>query len=260
MDRYDEFEELQKKWQPPAGLAPMGPRDVRLAGAGVALVILAAVMFAGAIAAIVGLGAVSNNQAEDRRLLRVEGRDAEARITRLWRERSKENSPMVAYEFEWDGRTYAGRSRLPLRMWRTLDAGSTMAVRFLPGNPKLNRPRDWEASALPAWLPFTIGGALAASGALLVYLVRKQMRLLSEGRPAPGVVRRYSHAQHGQKNIHYEFRLLGGGIAKGRSGPTRKLPPIGSTICVVYERDNPRNNALYPMTLVRLVVQGDRIS
>ena len=85
MNRYEEFEELQRKWQPPAGLGRAGPRAVRLAGGGVAVVILAVVMFAGAIAAIVGLGAVAHNQAEAHRLLRDEGRDTEALITRHWR-------------------------------------------------------------------------------------------------------------------------------------------------------------------------------
>lgn len=252
MDRYSEMEELQRKWQPPAGLRGSVPRPVRLAGAGIALVVLAVAMFAGAVAAVIGLSVVARNQSVEHRLLRDEGRDAEARITRHWRDSSEEHQPMVAYEFEWEGRTYSGRSRLPLRMWKTLDVGSPLAVRFLPEEPRRNRPRDWESSALPAWLPFPVGAVLAGIGVMLVYFVRRQMRLLSEGRPAPGVVTRYSHAEHGQKNIHYEFRLLGGGIAKGKAGPSRKPPPIGTTICIVYERDNPRNNAPYPMCLVRL--------
>ncbi|SPF44923.1 conserved hypothetical protein [Candidatus Sulfopaludibacter sp. SbA4] len=252
MDRYEEMEDLRRKWVPPAGLAGAVPRPVRLAAAGVALVVLAAVMFAGAVAVVVGLGAAARNQSEEHVRLRDHGQDSEARITRHWRDSTKEHRPMVAYEFEWEGRTHAGRSPLPLRMWNTLAVGSPLAVRLLPENPRHNRPRDWEASPLPAWFPFVAGGVLAGAGWLLVYLVRKQMRLLSEGRPAPGLVRRYSYAQHGKKHIHYEFCLLGGGIAKGKTGPSRKLPAIGATICVVYERDNPRNNAPYPMDLVKL--------
>jgi len=252
MDRYEEMEDLRRKWVPPAGLAGAVPRTVRLAGAGVAVVVLAVVMFAGAAAAVIGLGAVARNQAEDHVLLRDHGQDSEARITRHWRENTKERRPMVAYQFEWGGNPYSGRSPLPLRMWNTLAVGSRLAVRFLPENPRHNRPRDWEASPLPAWLPFVAGVVLAAVGALLVWLVRKQMRLLAEGRAAPGLVRRYSYAQHGKKHVHYEFCLLGGGIAKGKTGPSRKLPAVGATICVVYERDNPRNNAPYPMDLVKL--------
>ncbi len=253
MDRYQQMEELHRHWAPPPALAASTPRTVVLAGGGVAVVVLAGLLFVGAVAAIVGLETVARNQAEDRRQLREQGREAEATITRHWREGNKENRPMVAYEFDWEGRTYSGRTHLPLRVWKTLDAGSPFAVRFLPADPARNRSRDWEPSVLPVWFPFLVGALLAAIGMLLVYLVRRQTNLLREGRPAPGVVTRYSQAPHNKKNVHYEFRLLSGGIAKRKSGPTRRvLPAIGATVCVVYDRDNPRHSALYPMDLARL--------
>jgi hypothetical protein len=59
--------------------------------------------------------------------------------------------------------------------------------------------------------------------------------------------------QHGQKILKYEFPLMDGGVGKGRGGPTRKPPAIGSTITVVYDRDNPKRNAPYPFELARVV-------
>ena len=81
-------------------------------------------------------------------------------------------------------------------------------------------------------------------------LLRKQMQLLTEGRPAPGIVTRHRRTKDGTI-IRYEFALLNGATAKGR-GQTRRPPPIGSRICVLYDPENPRRNAPYPLYLVRL--------
>ena len=40
---------------------------------------------------------------------------------------------------------------------------------------------------------------------------------------------------------------------KGSGGETSKPPAIGSTICVVYDRDNPGRNSPYPFSLVRVM-------
>jgi hypothetical protein len=57
---------------------------------------------------------------------------------------------------------------------------------------------------------------------------------------------------HG-KFLKYEFSLAGGGVEKGSGGSTRKPPAIGSTICILYDRDNPRRNAPYPFDMTRVV-------
>ena len=49
----------------------------------------------------------------------------------------------------------------------------------------------------------------------------------------------------------YEFQLLDGTNVKGRSD-VRKVPAEGTALCVLYLPDNPRRNALYPLSLVRL--------
>ena len=106
-------------------------------------------------------------------------------------------------------------------------------------------------------VPFVIGGILAALGGVIGWSVGKQKRLLREGRPAPGLVTGYTHASHGKKGIRYEFRLMSGALAKGKSPATRhRLPAIGSTVCVVYDRDNPRSNSMYPVELVRVAQPG----
>ncbi len=52
--------------------------------------------------------------------------------------------------------------------------------------------------------------------------------------------------------MHYEFAIVGGGFAKGRTGPSHKPPPVGATVPVLYLPDNPRRNRMYPFSMVKL--------
>jgi hypothetical protein len=255
MERYDQLAHLQRNWSPPPELAGSGERTVGLTGGGIALMVLAAALFLGGIAAGIAISRQSHAETANRDLLSTQGKDAEAVITRLWHSADKDNRSMVTYRFEVEGRIYSKSVTASRSLWKTMVVGAPLAVRFVPFNPTINRPRGWEESVAPAWLPYLVGLMLAGISAGLVFIVRRQMHLLSEGRPAPAVVTRYSSAQHGQKNIHFEFALLGGGMAKGRSGPVRKpLPAIGATVCVIYDRDNPSRNAVYPFDLVKVKV------
>jgi hypothetical protein len=49
----------------------------------------------------------------------------------------------------------------------------------------------------------------------------------------------------------YDFALLNGAVASGRSQTSSKPPAIGSVICVVYDPDRPSRNLAYPFQLVR---------
>lgn len=258
MNRYDEMAELQRHWTPPRELAASSPRSVRLTRAGIALIVLAAVMFLGGIALGIVIKTAGNRQKSERDQLSQQGREVQGIITRLWRTTDKESRNMVAYQFDFDGHIYRKSVEASRRVWKTLVLGAPLAIRFVPSNPVLNRPRDWARDPMPDWPPFLIGLLFAGLAALFVFFVRRQMHLLSDGRPAPGVVTHYSDAQHGQKNVHYEFPLMSGSIAKGSSGPSRKPPAIGETLCVIYDRDNPRRNAAYPLELVKLENAGTK--
>jgi hypothetical protein len=258
MDRYQEMSELQRTWTPPPELLGSGPREVELSRAGIAVAVLAGFLILGGIGAGIALERVRIQQSDGQKLLREQGDDVESSVTRLWRASDKESSPMVAYQFEVDGRTYHKSVNVPLAIWKKLASGSPLAVRFLPSDPSRSHPRDWAESIMPNWVPFLMGGMLGAGGVALVLILRWQLGLLSEGRPAPAVVTRYSNAQHGQKNIHYEFPLLGGEVAKGKSGPTRRLPAIGATLCVIYDRENPRRNARYPLRMAQVAREAGR--
>jgi hypothetical protein len=239
-----------ENWTPPDGLGYSSLRPVQLTGSGIALLAVAVLMFLGAIAAGIGLGTTFRRQVKDQRLLQEQGVNTDAQITRLWRSTGKDQQHLVSYRFTVQEREYVARKGVPPRIWQTLRTGSSLPVRFLPSNPKVNHPTGWDDTTMPFWVPYLVAGELAVIASLLTFLLRRQMRLLTEGRPAPGIVTGHRRTRGGTV-IRYEFVLLNGATANGR-GKSRRPPAIGSQVCVLYDAENPRRNAPYPLCLVKL--------
>jgi hypothetical protein len=241
---------MTDNWTPPDGLGYSTLRPVQLTGAGIAMLVVAGAMLLGAVAAGIGLGTTARRQAQEHRLLSEQGVSTEAQITRVWRTGGEDNQHLVSYRFTVQERAYVARKKVPQRIWQTLKVGSSLPVRFLPSNPKVNHPTGWDDTPMPPWAPYLVFAAMVAVASVLAMLLRKQMQLLTEGRPAPGTVTSHRRTKDGTI-IRYEFQLLNGATAKGR-GQTRRPPAIGSQICVLYDPENPRRNAPYPLRLVKL--------
>jgi hypothetical protein len=258
MDRREELAELTRKWTPPPELSGTGMREVTLSRSGVGVLVAAAFFAVGGV--VLGIALVEKSVHESNELAAVhsQGQDTEGRITRLWREDDKERTPRVTYEIQVDGRAYGRAARAPLKVWKSLSMDSPLPIRYLPSDPSHSHPRDWAEPALPLAVGPFVGMLMAGVGVLFVVFVQRQKALLRDGRPAPAIITRSSRGPHGEKFAHYEFALLGGSVMKGKSGSRRKLPTIGDTLCVIYDRDNPKRNATYPLDLVRVPARGDR--
>jgi hypothetical protein len=239
-----------ESWTPPDGLGYSSLRPVSLTGGGIALLVVAVLMLLGAVAAGIGLGTTARRQAKDHRLLQEQGLNTDSQITRVWRSGDKNQQHLVSYRFTVQERAYAARKGVPPRIWQTLKAGSSLPVRYLPSDPKVNHPTEWNDTPMPNWVPYLVFGALIATAFGCTIPLRIQMRLLTEGRPAPGTVTGHRRTKDGTI-LRYEFVLLNGATAKGR-GQSRRPPAIGAPICVLYDPENPRRNAPYPLTLVKL--------
>ena len=239
-----------ENWTPPDGLGYSSLRPVSLTGGGIALLVVAAMMLLGAVAAAIGLGTTARRQAKDHRLLQEQGVNTDAQITRVWRGGDKNQQHLVSYRFTVQEREYVARKGVPPRIWQDLRAGSSLPVRFLPSNPKVNHPTGWDDTPMRPWVAYLVSGELVAIALVLTILLRKQMRLLTEGRPAPGIVTGHRRTRGGTV-IRYEFQLMNGATAKGR-GQSRRPPAVGAPVCVLYDPENPRRSAPYPLTLVKL--------
>jgi len=253
-----QLSEMQRDWNVPYGLHRSRPRPVKLTRSGRALLVLAVVMALSAPSAGIALGLAARRQAENARLLREGSTETEGLVIRLWRGGDDKKQPWMAYRFSGQGQVHEANARISLRIWQSLRVGSYVPVFYVPLRPELNAPFTTARAVLPPWVPFPVAFLLAGGGILATIPIRRQRRLLSEGRPAPGLVVKHGKAQrdsHGRQigeKYYYEFPLLSGALAKGEAGPRKNPPAIGSVVPVIYDPDEPPRNAPYPLSLVRL--------
>ncbi len=240
-------------WSPPADLRRSAPRPVQLTASGIGILVLAAAMAAGGIAAAIALRVEARHTMEELRAMQTGGADTEGVVTRLWKVNEKEQSYLAEYHFSVNERDYRGRRRLARSHWNRLQTGSPIAVRYLASDPKRNFPADDPPRPTTVWLPIGVATVFFFIAGMVIWMILGARRLLADGRAAPGVVtanQRVSN-QHGSQNmIRYEFRTAGGSSFKGRANRAKMAP--GTVICVVYNPDNPRRNAPYPFHLVKV--------
>ncbi|HEY1496992.1 MAG TPA: DUF3592 domain-containing protein [Candidatus Solibacter sp.] len=238
-----------QNWTPPDRLGKSSSRNVRLSDRGLVLACLAGVLFVGALAAGIFFARTVRREQQEQRLLDQQGITADAVITRVWRNNDKSREPRVTYRFTYRSAILSHSVGVPLDQWRQLKEGAPLAVRFVPSRPEISHPVDWPWRGLPAWFPFVFAAVLAGGGALIAAQVARQMRLLAEGRPTPGRMTGFRKSK--QYVVRYEFELPDGTTLKGRADLC-KMPESGKPLCVLYDPENPRRNALYPLPFVRL--------
>jgi hypothetical protein len=245
--------EAQNAWTPPDGLDRCRPRQVRLNAAGMVMTVLAWSLLAGGLIAGIILGMVASRQDEEERLFRRESVVTQGQVTRVWRGGDQNQQLWISYSFSVEGLAHQGRGRLGWESWRGLQPGSRIAVHYLPSRPGINYPLEGKPQALPPIVPVLIALSLALPGVLIMIKVRRQLWLLAEGRAAPGRITSLSKLRSEMGRCAYvEFTLLSGIVCKGKTGPTKKPPAVGSKVTVVYDPDNPVTLALYPFALATL--------
>ena len=119
-----------------------------------------------------------HRQSQQRRILRVDGRDTVGSVTAT---HAGHGPPTVSYAFKVNERNYSGKAEI-LNYRVVLHVSDSIAVRYLPSDPGVNHPADWEWSFEGDLIPevfilcFTSVGVIA-----LVTLFRKRWLARREG-------------------------------------------------------------------------------
>lgn len=237
------------RWTVPPELSGMIPRDVQLSPAGRTLAALVAALIMAALVAAIAMSVAAATAAE-----RGPRASVDARALRVERTRGERPRRIVSYTFSIDGRTYGGRTTLRERDHRDVFQGTLLPVEYVVSNPGVNWIRGYERGGLPVWLIPLVSISLLAAAGGIARLLRRSWVLLSEGRAVQARVlsqRKVRRDKHPAYEITSEFRDLSGARHTMRYDVLKAPPAVGSTLTVVYHRDDPRWHAVYPLQLVR---------
>lgn len=230
-----------------------GSRDVRLTANGVAAMGVAIVLAALALAAAIVLPSVHARQEAERNTLRSGAVSASATIVAVKVTRGEHPRRDVTYRYTAAGGDYDRSARVPQRDRRALPVGARIPIFYLDSAPA----RSWlpgdEPDVLPLWVVPPVTCVLALFSGALIWRIRRDRVLLAEGRFAQARVvasTKVKHQHHSAHRVRYTFTALSGKTVTATSEVRRAPGAVGDTIRVLYHRDDPNRNAIYPLTLV----------
>jgi hypothetical protein len=242
----------------PAELLKSTPRSVVLTGAGKATAFLAALF---AFGALIGGGWIYVQA--DRSALRhtrhiTDAISTPGEILTAKKKTGKDARWVMTYSFTAGGHVRTGS----MTDRRPMPVGSDVTVNYLPSDPGDNWAAGHEPAGPPFWLAPVVGASCLAASGLIVLSIRRQIDLLTDGRPAVarviGSSRRYREnllRPHGRRVqvVRYEFRLSNGSLIQGRlDNGGRALAPDTEFI-IVYDPDHPGRKTRYPTPVLKIL-------
>jgi hypothetical protein len=228
----------------PSELSGSRPRRLRLSKNGVRMATAAAVMLMLAVGFALSFAIGTVPQLQNEKALRHDGIETVGEITRLW----SQGRPIVlkvSYTFVVAGVSYTGEARVPDRFWHGLRDAASLPIRYLPANPAISHPADWEWSAFSDWDSLAAPIVGAALALFLLVPLFSERRLVAKGLPAVGEITQCTPGRRGGFSVSFDFRAQDGSITKGR-GWSESRQQAGERVCVLYFPQNPRRNLSYP--------------
>ena len=237
----------------PAELLGSVPRDVRLTGGGMAVAAVAIAIAVGAIVVAIVMSIVYSKAASERQLREREAVAVDAEVVQIVTRRGESPRRVVTYRYDVNGRSYTGRTTLRKSDRRDMTRGAPARISYVVSDPTQSWMEGYAPASFPLWvIPLTVMSMLVTAAAI-VWSVRRQWILLSEGRVARARVtalKKVSSDKGKRYRVNYEFQTLSGATQQSRC-EVGKAPAIGAIVPIVYHRDQPAWSAMYPMKLVR---------
>ncbi len=238
-------------WQAPPELM-RAVREVRKTGAGKLVAGIAVALAAGAVVGGAWLYALAGRDADFRVRIDREAIPARAEVLELRRTRGDDPKHIIRYRYTAGGQVYTGSTNVNGAYWRSLQLGSRIPIRYFPSQPEESWVRGYEPAGVPRWAAALAAAACAVSAALIRHILGRHRALLEHGRAALAQVTRVRKVSTGESKgyrVYYDYTVLSGARRTGRYHVSRKPPAVGSTLTVIYDRDEPQRSAPYPLKL-----------
>jgi hypothetical protein len=239
----------------PSDLLRPTPRHVRLKGCGIFVLALLAALILGGLWGGTEIYRRANLSERHVALFASEGVSTAARVVRVQRRGGgNDRRSTVHYRYVVGDREYAGATTVRRVDRDRYEPGSQIAVRYLSSEPRTSWKEGYAPRRQPIWPAFVLPAGAVLVALALAAQIRRQSRLLTYGRPAVATVTKVEKKRSDKGTywrVHYEWTLLSGGKRQGRYNHGKKLPPaVGTTIPIVYDRDQPSRHGKYPLSLV----------
>jgi hypothetical protein len=253
---------MQRRSEPsnstlPRPLLQSTPRQVRPNGCGIFVLIISATLILGGIWGGVEISRRAELSERHVALFASEAITTGAKVVRVQRRGGgNDRRSTVHYRYVVGDREHSGATTVRRADRDRYVPASQIAVRYLSSEPGTSWMEGYAPRRQPIWPAFVVPASCALSALAMMLLVRRQSNLLTYGRPAVAVVTKVEKKRTDKGTVwrvHYEWTLLSGAKRRGRYKHGKKEPPaVGTTIPIVYDRDQPARNSRYPLSLVAL--------
>jgi hypothetical protein len=234
----------------PSELRGSLPRKVQLNSANAPAMVVAIALCLGIGGIAFGFDCYSDLQEMSQRtILRQQGHDVVGTVSAT---HAGHGSPTVSYAFKVNDGSYSGKAELP-NYRLIVHESDPIAIRYLPTDPTVNHPADWEWSGLIIMdlIPQAFMLLFFMGGIVLLVVLFGDRRLAREGRRAKGVVKDCS-PEKSKFRVEYEFHTDDGTTVAGRTSVPDEYG-AGARVWILYLPRRPQRNSMYPLRYFEVV-------
>lgn len=174
------------------------------------------------------------------------GREAVATVTQV---RYGRGTASVYYEFQLGGVAHQSEANKPEGQHIHVEVGDQLAILYVPSDPSITHPIGWAWWTWWNLIPLAFMLFFSGIGAAgLVYSYRRRS-LARSGQVTNGKVIACAPNPKGTRfRVRYQFTSEDGRQFDGVNDYSDDEYQEGAKVRVVYMRQNPRRNAMYPLT------------
>ena len=236
---------------------PSPPRPIRLSATGAVILMACAASIGGSLFGAVALFERARISARQASQFASDAVATEARVVSVERRGSGgDRRTVVHYEYTVVGQRFRDSSELRRRDRDAYVVGAPIDIRYLAPEPSASWLEGRSPQRFPFWPAYVIPSAALLGVMAVLAMIQRQRHLLEHGRTAVATITHIDKKKSDKGTywrVEYRWRLLSGATRTARYNHGSKHPPaIGTTLPIIYDRDNPQRQHKYPLPLVRL--------